>query len=507
MGPLLQLASMKIRPSVAFHVIVALVSAIAPIRAQSYKAIKAAGGTEHTLVLLQNGDLTACGLNGYGQLGLASSVYNVTRPRNIASNVTDVACGYQYSLYLSGGSVYAFGANDSGQLGTGDLVSGPSRRMVLTGVTAVAAGDDFSFFLMDDGSVRSTGRNINGQLGLGDYNNRSVPTAVSGLPPIKAIASGKDHVLFLATDGSVFGCGANASGQLGLGDDVQRPTPTRIPGLPAIRKVSAGIGYSLFLTASGDEAWGCGYNVDGQIFESSVGSFSSPARLFASGTKIMDIAAGAAFCLFIEERTSGRVLLGRGNNAYNQLGLGGFGPAERTARVIGMKAPEAVFASYYNGFVRSSTQLKPNGPLQFVTGYNSQGQAGTGDTAMAATPRPMLLVSPSIVHVTPVKDATVKSTYRNQYRITNAPYAGAASFRQTGNGASGMKKIPQLANDGPVIERSLVKPVAGGKAIKFSDFVQVYDRSLQLAGSNSIQRKSKFAWSNKKTKMTYRQIR
>jgi alpha-tubulin suppressor-like RCC1 family protein len=498
---------MKYRNLIVFPVLAALVSTVSPILAQSYKAIKAAGGTEHTLVLLQNGDLTACGLNGNGQLGLAPSVSNVTRPRNIAANVTDVACGYQYSLYVSGGSVFAFGANDSGQLGTGDMVSGSSRRKVLNGVTAVAAGDDFSFFLMDDGSVRSTGRNIYGQLGLGDFDNRNVPTPVPGLPPIMAIACGNDHALFLARDGTVFGCGANVSGQLGLADDVSHPTPTRIPGLPAIRKVSAGVGYSLFLTASGDEAWGCGYNVDGQISESPNGALFRPARLFASGTKITDIAAGAAFCLFIHEKTSGRVLLGRGNNAYAQLGLGAYGAPERTAKVIEMKSPEAVFASYYNGFVRSSRQLKPYGPLQFVTGYNSQGQAGTGDTALAVMPSPMLLVRPSIVHVTPVNGATVYSTYRNRYRIINAPYAGAVRFKQVGNGVSGMQEIPLLANDGPVIKRSLVKPVAGRKVTEFSDYVQVYDRSLRLTGSHSILRKSKFAWSNKTTDMMSRQIR
>ncbi len=498
---------MKFRPSLSISIILAMMSANAPLHAQSYKAIKATGGTEHTLVLLQNGDLTACGLNGDGQLGLASSVDNVTRPRKIAANVTDMACGYLYSLYLTGGNVYAFGANDSGQLGTGDLVSGPSRRKILTGVTAVAAGDDFSFFLMEDGSVRSTGRNIYGQLGLGDFNNRKLPTPVTGLPPIKSIACGKDHALLLAKDGRVFGCGKNDNGSLGLGDKVNHASPKRIPGLPAIRKVSAGIDYSLFLTATTNEAWGCGYNIDGQILQSSKEFFTSPARLFASGTKIVDIAAGAAFCLFIEERSSGRVLLGRGNNGYDQLGLGAYGPPERTAKVIAMKAPEAVFAAYYNGFVRSSTQLKPNGPLQFVTGYNSQGQAGTGDTDIAATPRPMLLVSPSIVHVSPLNDATVNATYRNKYQITNAPYAGAAKFKQVGNGSSGMKDIPRLDFANPVIDRSIVNPAAGAKLVEFTDFVQVYDRSLRMTGSDSILRRSKYAWSNKATDMTFSQIR
>jgi alpha-tubulin suppressor-like RCC1 family protein len=95
--------------------------------------IKIAAGDMHSLFLKNDGSLWAMGDNYQGQLG--DGTYGTSFPfgtnfpeQIVASNVTAIAAGVYYSLFLKGdGSLWAMGDNDHGQLGDGTTDGGSYR--------------------------------------------------------------------------------------------------------------------------------------------------------------------------------------------------------------------------------------------------------------------------------------------------------------------------------------------------------------------------------------------
>jgi regulator of chromosome condensation len=89
--------------------------------------VKAIGcGSYHTLLALSsNGYLYACGLNNYGQLGIGSveNFWDLHLVQDLSGkNIVQVAGGTHHSLVLTNdGEVYSFGRADSGQLGMMDV--------------------------------------------------------------------------------------------------------------------------------------------------------------------------------------------------------------------------------------------------------------------------------------------------------------------------------------------------------------------------------------------------
>ena len=75
-------------------------------------------GPHHSLFVLSSGEVYSSGFNDNGQLG-----YSDVRSRLVPEHITaltheravDAACGYYHSLVLTrDGNVYAFGRNDKG---------------------------------------------------------------------------------------------------------------------------------------------------------------------------------------------------------------------------------------------------------------------------------------------------------------------------------------------------------------------------------------------------------
>jgi alpha-tubulin suppressor-like RCC1 family protein len=83
--------------------------------------IIAAGG-DHSLLLLETGEVYSCGSNGDGQLGLGDSqdrnTWHCTRaPGAVTAVVAGVHCSF---LLLETGELYACGINTGCQLGVGN---------------------------------------------------------------------------------------------------------------------------------------------------------------------------------------------------------------------------------------------------------------------------------------------------------------------------------------------------------------------------------------------------
>src|SRR5208282_5478621 len=141
-----------------------------------------AAGAVFSLFLKSDGSLWAMGDNHNGELG--DGTYGVqpyfatNQPEQIvASNVTAIAAGVAHSLFLkSDGSLWAMGYNGYGELGDGAYVAYPfygtnqPEQIVASNVTAIAAGGFYSLFLKSDGSLWGMGYNGDGELGDGTYN-------------------------------------------------------------------------------------------------------------------------------------------------------------------------------------------------------------------------------------------------------------------------------------------------------------------------------------------------
>ena len=228
---------------------------------------------------MQNKQVFACGDNDYGQLGLGdySNVEHATLAEitYLPGNVRSVAAGGSHTIFLmQNKQVFACGNNSSGQLGLGNDSNNfykiPQRIISLPGkVRSVVAGSGHTIFLMDNGTVFVCGDNSSGQLGSGYISNgQYLPTKISFELRVQSVAAGAHHSFFITEDGSAFSCGNNDNGQLGLGNDYKDnniTSPTKIHSLPSeVESIAAGGSHSIFRMKSG-QFFACGNNTSGQL--------------------------------------------------------------------------------------------------------------------------------------------------------------------------------------------------------------------------------------------------
>jgi alpha-tubulin suppressor-like RCC1 family protein len=218
-----------------------------------------AAGGGHALALA-NGVVKSWGYNAFGQLGQRSNTAfgnrststNMNVPGNVVlnssdlSNVTGIAAGGSHSLFLlADGTVWACGYNHDGQLGDGtttnrrlgvvQVMQDSTNHIPLQNVLQIAAGLDHSLAIVNDGTgitgtVWAWGYNFYGQLGNPLFNNTTTfnttkpvkepvqvmvdaNNALTGVTKIVAIGN---HSLALKNDGTLWAWGDNTYGQLGI---------------------------------------------------------------------------------------------------------------------------------------------------------------------------------------------------------------------------------------------------------------------------------------------------
>lgn len=213
------------------------------------KALKIVSGSDHVVILTEQGDLYTFGCGEQGQLGRIPECFSTRGGRKGISMLlhpqvvrfrksrglpppkfNDIFCGAYHTLaFTKDQGIYAWGLNNYGQLGTSDVKTRfqPER-------------------LPSDWITESTAP------------NPSKKQQQQEQKPLQIV--GGQHHTVLCQNGNVFAIGRKEYGRLGLGENVEDClTPKKIPDLQNVTTVAAGTACSFAVTAPGELfSWGMG---------------------------------------------------------------------------------------------------------------------------------------------------------------------------------------------------------------------------------------------------------
>jgi alpha-tubulin suppressor-like RCC1 family protein len=350
------------------------------------KIIQISSGLDHSLFLVETGQVYSCGYNYYGQLGRivangSPTATNLGMIPNL-SDIIQISAGNSCSLFLnSSNQVYSCGRNIYGGLGRIVADGSPTKVNLgiissLSNITQISAGYLHSLFLNSSGQVYSCGYNYYGGLGrnVANGNYSSNLGLISDLSNITQIFAGRYSSSFLNSSGQVYNCGYNNYGQLGRIIDSGSPTSVNlgmIPDLSDIIQISAGQYYSLFLNSS-NQVYSYGENNYGQLGR--VVATGSPTSvnlgIISDLSDITQISGGFNHSLFLN---SSKQVYSCGNNTNGELGriVANGSPTSVNLGIIPDLSNITQISTGYNYllFLNSSNQI-------YSCGYNNRGQLG-----------------------------------------------------------------------------------------------------------------------------------
>jgi len=255
------------------------------------------------------GGLWVCGYNGYGELG-DSTITNKSSPvQTIAggTNWKQVATGYYHTAAIkTDGTLWTCGYNGTGQLGDSTTVTGRSSPVqTIAGGTnwkQVACSFDHTAAIKTDGTLWTWGYNGYGGLGDSTVTNKSSPVqTITGGTNWKQVACGTYHTAAIKTDGTLWTWGYNVTGQLGDSTITNKNSPVQtIAGGTNWKQVACGY-YSTAAIKTDGTLWGWGRNSYGGLGDSTVTNKSSPVQTIAGGTNWKQVATGYYHTAAIKE--------------------------------------------------------------------------------------------------------------------------------------------------------------------------------------------------------------
>ena len=251
----------------------------------SVKIKAVAAGQFHTILIDENGGVWTAGYNYYGQLGRDDNTGSekpnaefkkVDGLENV--KIVSAAGGTSHTILLDdSGNVWTAGSSTYGELGreTSDD-SNPTFEKVTVGesnvkIKAIAAGNFHNVLLDGNGTVWTAGSNLYGQLGREIQNPKNSEFRHANLKDATAakfIAAGSSNTIVIDTDGNVRSCGTKGSGQLGRNTtETENPELLEVTeGIGNTKMIAAAVGnrHSILLDENGG-IWSCGKNDWGQL--------------------------------------------------------------------------------------------------------------------------------------------------------------------------------------------------------------------------------------------------
>lgn len=383
----------------------------------SYTEILAvdAGGA-HTCVLIEGGRVRCWGLNGSGQLGIASSE-NIGDDE-LPSGAGDVdlpmpavqisaGLGFHTCALLENGSVFCWGLNENGQLGYGNTNNigddehpiGPVD--IGSAVEQIAVGAYHTCARTNGDDLRCWGLGSLGRLGYGNgaqVGDDEFPSAVGdvdlGGGPVTHVALGGAHSCIVSLVGGVYCWGRNDLGQLGYGNTNiigDNETPASVGAAPILPMglgpftkatiVASGVVHTCAVFETADAVcWGDGtFGQLGNGNTEPIGDNELPSTLVPLDfpDDVVSISGGAAHSCALLAHNDAYCW---GGNAFGQLGYGNLdtlgddepaatgGPIDLGATIVQIDA----------GFFHTCARTAANEVRCW--GNNDGGQLGLGHT-------------------------------------------------------------------------------------------------------------------------------
>lgn len=240
----------------------------------SILAVDIASGSDHLVILSQDGKVFTIGCAEQGQLGRVSArtltgesrrgknilLTPETIPKKAGNFIASAIWATPFCTFLKenkSDQIYGFGLNNYNQLGVkkgGNEFEHFSKLSQFTNVFSIAGGQHHTVVLTNDNTVFSIGRKDYGRLGVGD-----VEKDITELTPIKSlsgqkiskISCGESNSFAVTVEGRLYVWGMGTNSQLGTGDEDDVSEPKLLVSAQVkdkhILTINSGGQHSLFL--------------------------------------------------------------------------------------------------------------------------------------------------------------------------------------------------------------------------------------------------------------------
>ncbi|XP_076892137.1 uncharacterized protein LOC143543774 [Bidens hawaiensis] len=296
----------------------------------SYKIVKAGSGKSHTVVATEDGISLSFGWNKHGQLGTGSArnEVEVNPVRCLVSEVTNVACGADFTVWLTsveGASILTAGLPQYGQLGHGTdneyntkessvklaYEAQPQPKAIASfaneTVVKVACGSNHTVAVDSKGYVYTWGFGGYGRLGHKEQKDEFSPrrldvfTKHNLVPPSAVVSAGSVSSSITAGAGQMYMWGKIKNS----GDDWMYPKPLMDLSGWNIRCMDSGSMHHFVGADSSCISWGPAQSGELGYGPNQQKSSSIPKKVDSlEGMHVISVACGFAHSLVVVDRTN-----------------------------------------------------------------------------------------------------------------------------------------------------------------------------------------------------------
>lgn len=240
----------------------------------------------------------------------------------------------------------------------------------------IAAGTNYSLMVKNDGTVWASGHDLNNNFGLDVVSNSDEFIQVAD--GASSVSAGSGNASFIIKkNGDLWGTGANTNGELGLGNATRKTVWTQT-SMTNVKKVSSSANHSIVLKTDGT-VWVTGRNANGQLGLGNTTSRTTWLQITNSNINdgtVVDVNTGVSSSYIV--KADGTVWV-TGLNSSGQLGLGD--TTQRDTWTQAGALSNIIAIESYDAFVLA---LASNGTV-WVAGANGSGQLGIGTTSNVTT--------------------------------------------------------------------------------------------------------------------------